>query len=249
MEKTIDTDKLHNALRALVANSLVNDYALERVAIGLDKIGEKAPIDLYLKYLRLNVDGRLCKYSDIAGAYIDEQDCISAKQDYAEYVRDLFVEQMESIFIDAPTDIQLERAGEEIPLLPRFREYLFGRLPLFTEVLSIDVKYSAFDIIPIDGAVRVAEYQKWHKFVTAILLKPLRSGSQINRYVKDFTNAPHYVSRLIEKKGKNFYLKPVDIESYEYSFALFTLMQFMNNENGKLLELKMLEWERRHKSE
>lgn len=249
MERTFDTNNICSAIKALVLNSLVNDYALERVAFGFEKPGDQVPIDLYLNYLRININDGLHKRTDIPGVYIDEQERISTEQDYAEFVRDLFVYQMEGVFMDAPKDVRLERAGEEIPLLPRFREYLLGLLPLFTEVLGVEVEYSPFDIIPIDGVIRVTEYTKWQKFVTSILLKPLRPGSQINRYVKDIANAPHYIRRLIEKKGKNFYLKPVDINSYEYIFALFSLMQFMNDENGKLLELKMLEWERLHKSE
>lgn len=245
MEKNIDIDKLNNALRSIILNTLVNSYAVERVAFGFDKIGEQAPIDLYLKHLRLNITSE----RDIEGIYIDEQERISAGQGYNEFVRDLFVEQMESIFADAPKDIQLERDGVDIPLLPRFRDYLFGLLPLFTEVLNEEIDYNVFDIIPTDNAARAAEYPLWQRFVTSILLKPLRSGSQINRYVKDFNNMPYYIWRLIKKKGKNFYLKPVDINSYEYIFALFSVMKFMNGEHGKLLELKMLEWESKHKGE
>lgn len=248
MEETIDTDKIHDALRAIILNSLVNNYAVERVAFGYEKPGEQVPVDLYLQDLHLNINGGLHKRRDIPGIYIDEQERISTEQDYAEYVHDLFVLQIESIFADAPK-IRLERAGEEIPLLPRFREYLFGLLPLFTEILNVEIKYDAFDIIPTDKEARATDYSKWQKFVTAILLKPLRSGSQINRYVKNFTDAPYYIRRLIEKKGKNFYLKPLDMKSYEYAFALFSLMQFINGENGKLLELKMFEWERQHRPE
>ena len=248
MEKTIDTEKIYSAIRVLTFNMLVNDYAAERVAFGFEKIGDKAPIELYLSHLRLNVNDGLCKRSDIVGSSIDEQECISADRDYSEYVRDLFIYQIECIFNDAPKDKCLERDGEEIPLASRFREYLFGLLPLFTEVLETEVEYSVFDIIPTDKEIRVAEYDKWQRFVTAILLKPLRSGSQINRYVKGITNAPQYVRRLIEKKGNNFYLKHINIESYEYIFALFSLMNFINGEHDKIFELKMLEWERQHKS-
>ena len=243
--ETTNSDGLYSAMRALVMNSLINSYAAERVAFGYEKPGDQAPIDLYLKHLRININDGY-RRRDIPGVYIDENERISAKQDYAEYVRDLFVEQMEWIFMDAPNDIRLERDGEEIPLLPRFREYLFGLLPLFTEVLSIEVECSVFDVIPIGGEVRVAGYPKWHELVTAILLKPLRPGRQVNRYVKHFANAPYYISRLIEKKGENFYLKQVDINSYKYIFALFSLMNFMNSENDKIFELKMCEWERLH---
>lgn len=195
---------------------------------------------MYLNHLHLFDNSA----TDITGAYIDEQERISAEQDYAEFVNDLFITQMQNVFDDAPRDIRLEQAGEELPLLPRYREYLLGLLPLFTEVLKVEAKYNAFDVVPNDKT----EYPKWRKFVTAVLLKPLRSGKSINHYVKNFTNAPHYVQRLIEKIGNNYYLKSVDINGYEYIFALFSLMQFMNAENDKILELKMLEWERRHRN-
>lgn len=246
MKKEIDDGKILNAIKSLVFNSRVNNYAAERVAFGYEKTGDKAPIDLYLKHLRLDITDAPNRYEDIYGVYIDEQGCISAEQDYTEYVHDLFVYQMERIFFYAPKDIQLERDGEEIPLYPRFRKYLFGVLPLFAEILNVKVEYNAFDVMPINNEARMTEYPKWIKFVTAILINPLRSGSQINRYVKDFTCAPHYIRRLIEKKGKNFYLKPVDIESCEYIFALFSLMIFMNAENDRMFEMKMREWERIH---
>lgn len=246
MENTIDESKILGALQALILNLQVNYYAVERVAFGYEKPGDPAPVDLYLEHLHLNIDDGLHRRNDIPGVYIDEQECISVEQDYAEYVRDLFVSQTEKIFMHAPKDIRMERDGEELPILSRFREYVFGLLPLFTEILNVEVKYDAFDVMPTPTVAD--EYDKWRKFVTAILIKPLRSGSQINRYVKDFTDAPQYIRRLIEKKAKNYYLKPLDMNSYEYAFALFSLMQFMNDENGKLFELKMREWERRNKA-
>lgn len=249
MENQINIERFVKATKALIVNTLVNDYAIERVAFGYEQPGSQAPIDLYLDHLHLDINDGLHKRRDIPGIYIDEDERISTEQDYSEYVRDLFVTQMESIFIDAPTDKRLERAGEEIPLSARFRDYLFGLLPLFTEILNVKVEYTPFDVIPTDKTIYVAEYPQWQKFVTAILLKPLRSGSQVNRYVKDIKNAPYYIRRLIEKRGKNFYLKTADTESVDYIFALFSLMRFMNGENGKILELKMREWERLHKSE
>ncbi len=245
MERHIDTEEFLNATKAIIVNTLVNDYAVERVAFGYEKPGDYVPIELYAEHLNLTrfltPNNREC----ISGSFIDEHGRIKTEQNHAEYVRDLFVKQMENIFADAPKDVSFEREGAEIPLLHRFREYLFELLPLFTEILNVEVEYGFFDIIPTDKTAQMTEYPKWQKFVTAILLKPLRSSSQINRYVKDIKNAPYYVRRLIEKKGKNFYLKTADIESYEYIFALFSLMRFMNDENNALFELKLREWGRR----
>lgn len=247
MERTSDTDKFIGALIPLILNSLVNNYAVERVAFGYEKPGDRAPIDLYLNHLNINIGNVRHKRSDIYGVYIDEQERISAEQDRAEYVRTLFVSQMERIFCNAPKDIRLEREGEEIPFLPRCRECLLGLLPLFADILNVEVEYTVFDLIQTDKAARKTGYPKWAKFVTSILLKPLRSGSQINRYVRDFADAPYYIRRLIEHRGKKYFLKPVDTSGCEYAFALFSLMQFMNGENIKLLELKMNEWERLHR--
>ena len=246
MEENVNTENLYNALRAIIVNSLVNDYAVERVAFGFEKPGDSAPIDYYLEQLRLNCPRRR---SDICGAYIDEREHIRAEQDRDGFVRDLFIIQMERIFFDAPKNARAERDGEELPLSPRFREYVLGLLPLFAEVLNVEVKYDVFDIMPTDREARVGEYTEWKRFVTSILVKPLRAGRQIDRYVKDFINPPYFIRRLIEKRGKNYYLKPVDIDGGEYAFALFSLMRFVNVENDKILELKMLEWERRHKRE
>lgn len=248
MEKTFD-EKFLQAAKALILNNAINNYAVERVAFGYEKIGDKAPIDLYLKHLFLGFDYEPQMRKDIYGIYIDEQERISAEYDYTEYVHDLFVMQMERIFFNAPKDIRLECDGEEIPLQPRFRDYIFGLLPLFAEVLNVEVERNPFDDISTYNQARVKEYHKWVKFVTAIFLKPLLSGSQINKYVKNFTCAPYYICRLINKNGNKFYLNPIDINSYEYIFALFSLMIFKNEENGKLLELKMQEWERRHRTQ
>ena len=243
MENTIDESKIFDALQALILNLQINYYAVERVAFGYEKPGDRVPVDLYLQDLHLNITD-VRRRSDIHGIYIDGQERINAELYYSEYVRELFVMQTERIFIDAPKDIRMERDGEELAILPRFREYVFGLLPLFTEILNTDVKYDAFDVMPTPTE-RTDEYENRRKFVTAILIKPLRSGSRIDRYVKDFTDAPQYIRRLIEKKGKNYFLKPLDMNSYEYAFALFSLMRFMNGENGKLFELKMREWERK----
>ena len=236
MGKTIDADKLHEALRAIITNSLANSYAVERVAFGFEKPGDVVPIKLFSEHLRSDIER-----TDVGGEFIDGNGLTIRDKPRAEFVRELFVSQTERIFSDAPKNVRSIRADDELPLLPRFREYLFGLLPLFTEVLNTEVEYDAFDLIPTNNNNRATEYFEWKKFVTAILLKPLRAGSQINRYVKNISYAPQFVRKLFEKKGNNFYLKPVDIYSREYAFALFSLMRFMNAENNKLFELKMLE--------
>ena len=247
MERTSDDKKQLQAIKAIILNMTINEYAVERVAFGYEKIGEKAPIDLYLSHIFLGFDYEPDMRKDIAGVYIDEQDCISAEYDYDEYVHDLFVYQMERIFCNAPKDVSLECDGKEIPLLPQFRDYLFGTLPLFAEVMNVEVEYNAFDVVPTDRAARVAGYSSWLKLVTEILLNPSRRESPIDWHINDISNAPHYICRLIEKRDNDFYLTPVDVNSYQYIFALFSLMQFKNAENVKLLELKMSEWERRHR--
>lgn len=240
MEKNIDADKVYRTLRKLILNALVNNYAVERAAFGFDKPGDRVPIDLYAEHLRLNL-----RQGDLVGEFIDDDGFICEKT-RAEFVYELFVSQMERIFDDAPKDIKSKRPDEDIPLLPRFRDYLFGLLPLFTEVMNTDVEYDVFDLIPPNKADVATEYPEWKKFVTAILLKPLRSGSRINRYVKNFTAAPPCIGQIIEKKGNNFYLKPVDIYGGDYAFAMFSLMRFMNAENNKLFELKLLKHKRTH---
>lgn len=239
MGKTIDADKLHEALRAIIVNSLANGYAVERVAFGFEKPGDIVPIEMYSEHLRSDIERAV-----VDGEFIDGDGLTIRDKPRAEFVRELFVSQMERIFSDAPKNVRASRADDELALLPRFREYLFGLLPLFSEVLNTEVEYDAFDLIPTNNDAREIEYTLWKKFVTAILLKPLRSGSQINRYVKNISSVPQFVRKLFEKKGNNYYLKPVDIYSRDYAFALFSLMRFMNAENNRLLELKMLESER-----
>lgn len=248
MGKTLDEKSIIQAIEAFVFNYRINDYALERVAFGFDKFGGIAPIDLYLEHLRLDINDHGHKRSNVVGMYIDRQEHIRTEQTYAQYMEDFFVDKLTPIFFDAPKEcLDADQVG--IKLIPRCRNYLLGLLPLFIEVLNTEVKYDAFDVIPTDQAARATEYPKWKKFVTEILLKPIVFGSKINSYVKDFKNAPYYVRQLIKKKGRNFYLKDLDDNIYDYAFALFSLMLFINNEHGKLLELKMLEWERRHKFE
>lgn len=242
----LDDKRLFQKIKMTILSSRCNEYAVERVAFGYEKPGDKAPIDLYLEHLFLGFDYEPRMRGDIPGVYIDEEECLTAAQDYDEYVHYLFVCQMERMFYFAPKDASIVRDGGVLPIISPFREYLFGLLPLFTEVLNVTVEYNEFDVLPTDKEERLNEYFKWHKFVTAILLEQLESGSQIDQYVKDIINAPHYVSRLIEKKGNNFYLKTADTKSYEYIFALFSLIQFIKDENGKLFELKMFEWERRY---
>lgn len=246
--KDMDKEKYVQSIQAIAVNMLVNNYAVERVAFGYEKPGDKAPIDLYIRHLRTYIQDMPVDCSDIAGVYIDEQERISTEYDYDIYLHDLYVLTMESLFVaDAPKDVELEAKGEEIPFASWLRDYLFGILPLFAEVLQTDVEYNDFDVIPMLPECK-AEYPKWKKFIMARLLEPLKSGSNINEYVKDFIHAPHYVDRLIAKRDDNYFLKPIDINSYEFIFALFSIMQFKNGQNVKLLELKMFEWERRHQA-
>lgn len=243
MEETEYTQKCAKAAKALILNSLMNNYAVERVAFGYEKPGDLAPIDMYLEQVRLGFDYEPYMRKDIHGLYIDERGYINAELSYSEYVHELFVMHMEHIFKDAPKDWDLAGNYEDLPIQQPFRDYLFSIEPLFAEVLSVEVEYNTFDLIPPDKAVRRKEYRYCRKFVTAILLEQLTAGSQVNKHVKRITCAPYFINRLIEKRGDDYYLKPVDINSYEYIFALFSLMSFGNEENDSLLELKMWEWE------
>lgn len=246
MGKTFDEEKAFQAVKAIILNNVINDYAVERVAFGYEKPSDKAPIDLYLEHVYLGFEYEPSMRKDIYGLYINEQERISAEYDYSEYVYDLFTMHMQNIFFDAPKDVDLECDSEDLPFLPPLRDYLFGILPLFAEVMNVEVEYIAFDDIAMYKQAYTNEYCKWFKLVTDILLKPLKSGCQINKYVKDIKNAPHYIGRLIEQRGKNFYLKPIDVNGYEFIFALFSVMNFKNYENVSLLEQKMLEWEQQH---
>ena len=245
----MDLEKLLPKVKANIVKKSVNNYAVERVVFGHEKPGDKAPIDLYLEHLDFDNEDWQCNREDIPDVYIDEQERISDEYDYAEYVRALFVYQMEKIFTFSPTDERLEIIKEEIPLQSPYREYVFGQLPLFTEVLNTEVENNSIDFIPTSDKIRAMESAKWDNLVTAILFEPLSSGSKIDKYLKGVKHPLRYIERLIEKRGRHFYLKPVDINSYEYIFALFSLMKFFNNENDKLFELKMFEWERQHKGE
>lgn len=246
MEETIDREQIRNAFQAIILNSLINNYAVERVAFGYEKPGDIVPIELYLKDLGMDI-GELHSRQDIPGVYIDMEERISTEQDYDEYVRDLFVIQMETVLVDAPKDKSLERTGDEIPFISQLRDYLFGILPLFAEVINVKTERDVLDVFPTPEEF-VTEYPKWRNFVSAILYKAIIGGGQIDMCVEDFAYAPHYIDRLIEKKDGRLCLKPVEKESYEFKFAVFSVMQFMNVDHNRILEQKMLEWERLHRS-
>lgn len=252
MKKTITSkisDEFRNNLISLVAYSMVNSYTAERVAFGFEKPGDKAPIDMYLKHLHIDYFDRQNCCTDFSGLYLNEQECIKPEQDYSVFVRDLFVFQMEGLFMYLPKDELLERRGEEIPLPSPFREYLFELLPLFTEVLQTKVSYSPFDVILPNKEARFRGFPKWNKFVTSIYFKKIKPGSRVNRYFKNYPHAPYFVTRLVDKINNYYYLKSVDVNSFEYAFALFSLMSFMTDEHNFVFEMKMHEWERKHKKE
>ena len=83
-------DMLFMALRALVMNLNVNEYAVERVACGYEKPGDKIPLDLYLNNLQINLNDGYSR-DDIPSFNIDENERISTDLDYAGYVCDLLV--------------------------------------------------------------------------------------------------------------------------------------------------------------
>ena len=78
MEETLDLDEQYKS-KLIIINVLIELYTIERVALGYEKPGDKAPIDLYSKHVGLENYCDDFIRSRIHGHYIDTHECISTE--------------------------------------------------------------------------------------------------------------------------------------------------------------------------
>lgn len=125
-------------------------------------------------------------------------------------------------------------------------KYLKNLYQLFEEIIRTEITPDLFAAIPdiLNEDTRHTYYSKLFRFILAIKMNGLRQGRRIDRYIKALPFISPFIMRLIKKQKGHYYLKNNDINSLDYKFALLSCFQFMSEDNTKLFELKMLQWEK-----
>lgn len=249
IERTPENEKIIKALAFMGTNSLINTLANENVVFGRIKAKEKVPTKQYLENLGLK---RIIPY--IADENLDgvniQNSCIVEK-DFSERCFDLYIEKISYLFYKIPTDKSFEEDNGIAHYKYGWYEYLNNLYPLFVEIIKTEVHPDLFTAIPelLNLKQQVSYYDTVSRFVLAIKTKGLRQGGRIDRYVKNMNFISPIIKRLIITRKGHYYLKNSNINSLDYKLALFSCFRFMNEDNAKLFELKMLQWEEQHNAE
>ncbi len=242
--KEYTNEDIIKAFLNIEANILINLYTNENIIFKRIKPTEPIPFNRYIEELGLQSFARFLDINHIDGHYI-EKSCV-ANIDFNFCCFDYFKDRIDYIFEGAPISKDYEDKGNDIEHYKNgLYEYLKSIYPIFEEVIKTDVTPDLFATIPniLNKSELNDYYSKTAKFVKSIKLKHLRQGGRIDRYVKDLPLLSPFVKRLIKKRKGHFILANSNTDSLDYKLALLSCFRFYSEENAKLFELKILQWE------
>ncbi len=232
------------AFWSIEANILINAYTNENVVFGRIKANEQVPIKRYLEEIGLY---NIQKFSDdsFLNGHNIENGCV-IERDFHERCFEIYSDRIGYLLTDIPIDQSFEKEdGDLYHYHYGWYEYLKNLYPIFEEIIKTEVTPDLFAAVPdlLDETEKQNYYNAASEFVLAIKTKELKQGGRIDRYMKEMNFISPLIQRLIKKQKKHYYLKNSDINSLDYKLALLSCFRFMNEDNAKLFELKMLQWE------
>lgn len=235
-------EEIINAFKRIAVNSLLNSYALENVALGLNKPNEQIPLEKYITDLQIQeLSPFVCK-EFVNGTYI-EKNLKIVDRNKDELTLEFYSDSINILF-----DKLIKRKYERenvcgLPFSKYYRDYFLESYLLFKNIIDSEVEYDDYDIIPdnLDRYEQNTHIAKMTKFVVAILLNGLQLRKCVDRYLKDIVALPFAVKNLIEKIN-NRYILIKHTDSVEYKIALFYLFPYLTETNRKIFELKAKRW-------
>mgnify|MGYP001048027064 CR=1 FL=1 len=242
--KQYTNEDIIRALACIGAVILFNLYTNENIIFKRIKPTEPIPFKRYIEELGLQNFARFLDINHIDGHYIDNS-CV-AEIDFNFCCFDYFKDRIDYIFEGAPISKDYEDEENDIEHYKNgLYEYLKSIYQIFEEVINTDVMPDLFASVPniLNRRELNDYYSKTTKFVKSIKLKHLRQGGCIDRYVKELPLLSPFVKRLIKKRKGHFILANSNTDSIDYKLALLSCFRFYNEENAKLFELKLLQWE------
>ena len=180
----------------------------------------------------------------LSGDIITEDGCIIDGSSDS-FLWTFYNEQAEQIFAKAS-------CSHLMAILPAYKrklsEYLKELFPLFCDVMQTEIP----DPIQLDffrEPVDLRSLSDLRDFLSVILLKGLRQGKRVDRYLKSLLPLTGYLRRLIRERNGHFYLENSDIQSLDYRLTLLSCFSFLSPENNHIFALKLHLWETKQEGE
>lgn len=242
-------EDIMRALACLDAVILFNLYTNENIIFKKLKPTEPIPFQKYIDELGIQSLARFLDSGHIDGDFINNS-CV-AELDFDACCFNYFKDRIDYMFEGAPISKNFddEKENDIEHYKNGLYEYLKALYPMFAEIIKTDVEPDLFAAVPniLDKSALYLYYKQIMRFVKAIKMKHLKQGSCIDRYVKEMPLLSPFIKRLVRKHKGHFVLANSDTNSLDYKLALFSCFRFYNEENAKLFELKMLQWEENNK--
>ena len=240
----IQDQRILTAFCSLSAHALMNGLALEEVIFGHLHPKEPVPFQKFLKVLSLETLQAFIARKAISGDIITEDGCIIDGSSDS-FLWTFYNEQAEQIFAKAS-------CSHLMAILPAYKrklsEYLKELFPLFCGVMQTEIP----DPIQLDffrEPVDLRSLSDLRDFLSVILLKGLRQGKRVDRYLKSLLPLTGYLRRLIRERNGHFYLENSDIQSLDYRLTLLSCFSFLSPENNHIFALKLHLWETKQEGE
>lgn len=235
-----------DAIKAFIcieANILINAYTNENALFGRIKANDQVPVKRYLEEMGFRniekyLDDLFLNGRNIENGYVLDRD-------FHESCFEHYSANIDILFHGIPIDKSFEGNDDIFHYKYGWYEFLKNLYPLFEEIIKTEVTPDLFSAVPdlLDETEKQNYYIAVSKFVLAIKTKGLRQGKRIDRYIKKMNFISPIIKRLLQKRKGHYYLVNSDINSLDYKLALLSCFRFMNEDNAKLFELKMLQWE------
>jgi len=248
-QKEYTDEEIMKEFLSIQAYVLVDIYTNENVAFGRIKVNEEVPIKRYLEEMRFRHIEEILDEIPLDGPNM-EHGCV-IERDFHERCFEIYSDRTGYLLADIPIDKSFEeKDGDLYHFKYGWYEYLKELYPIFEEIMKTEVTPDLFAVIPdlLEEKERRTYYNTSSKFVLAIKTKGLRQGGRIDRYINKMNFISPFIKRLIKKQKGHYCLKNNDVNSLDYKLALFSCFRFMNEDNAKLFELKMLQWEENTKN-
>ena len=238
--------KILSVIFSLEMQVMFNGYALENIVLHNCVPGTQIPYERYIDSLGLRDHENFIIRAAMPGRIIDQEEK-TIDRPVEEYYKEFYNEQVSRIFENAPKRKGTDEETSIISFKYGLKEYLEELYPVFTEILSMEVRPTFFELLAelTEKSERVYNIAMMTKFISAIKIKKLRQGSRVDRYISKIIYRSVYLERLIKPYKGHYLLANSNTESLDYKLAVLSCFMFCTSENEKLFELKIKRWEER----
>ena len=229
-----------NAIIGIMTNIRINCYVEENLLLKKISYNEEIPILQYLNELNILQTNYSVNINDFDGFMIYNGRIRNIN--FEELCFDFYKSKIELIFRNAPK--YQDNENDICHYKNGLYEYLKTIYKTFKEIIQINLPVE----IPISDFTpnHITSYENdlnCASFIATILIKKLKLGKCVDKYLKNMDYIPDYLLRLVHKENNHYILINNNPNSKDYILALFSCFTFSTQQNKLIYHTKLSIWE------